>query len=323
MNKKNIILAIKILVILLLIAAFSHVFYKAWTQYEQMETKPVIDWFKLAAAGFVYFLALIPPAYFWHRLMLQFQQKPTVWESIRAHICGQIGKYVPGKAMVVVIRTALVQSERTNVPVAAAAAFLETLTLMAVGAFLACAFLSWYSFQTGDWILLAGSVVMVLCAGLPTVPAVFVWIVRKIGKSKIAAGLTDIEHLPAKSLVFGWGLEILCWCGFAVSYWLTLSAVGVNNLNFLSDFPRMIGVVSFAVSAGFLILVLPGGLGVRDLAFIGLMTPWMESHMPGGGMAMATIASIVLRLTWLSVECAAAVMLYCIPAGKKEPGEDE
>ncbi len=319
MNKKRLIQIAKFLVIILIIAAFAQVFYKAYGQYQSMNPKPEIDWLQLLAAGGVYILGLIPPAIFWHCLLKRFNQNPGWGESICAHICGHIGKYVPGKAMVVIIRTAMVQSSRTNIPVAAAAAFLETLTLMAVGAFLACVYLTWHAIQTGDWLLLAGSVVMVLCAGLPTIPAVFVWIVRKIGKNKIAAGLEDIEHLPARVLVFGWGLEILCWLGFAVSYWLTLGAVGVNNLHFLSDLPQMIGVVSFAVSAGFLILVLPGGLGVRDLAFIGLMTPFLEIKMPGSGLAMATIASIVLRLTWLIAECCVAVVLYAVKRSLPNP----
>ncbi|MBQ3350565.1 MAG: flippase-like domain-containing protein [Thermoguttaceae bacterium] len=359
MNKKQIFLLIKILVIVVVIAIFGRVLYKAWLDYQKMEVKPTIDWLMLSASAGVYFIALLFPGAFWHLLLKRFNEgssaspensvsqlelqptgaglnselssrnsqlatrnstgasPPGLWESICAHVCGQIGKYVPGKFMVVVIRTALIKSSRTSAAVAAAAAFLETLTMMAVGAFVACLFLTYHAVQTGNWTLLAASVAMVVCAGAPTIPSVFVWIVRKIGKNKVASELLNIDKLSFGTLARGWILELFCWAGFALSYWLTLKAVGVENLNLAADFPQAIGVTAFAVSAGFLILFLPGGLGARDLAFIGLMTPWLEARMPGSGAVMATIASVVVRLVWLTTEFLAACVLITLRGGLK------
>lgn len=323
MNKQRIFLLIKILVIVVVIAIFGRVLYKAWLDYQKMEVKPTIDWLMLSASAGVYFIALLFPGAFWHLLLKRFNEgsgasPPGLWESICAHVCGQIGKYVPGKFMVVVIRTALIKSSRTSAAVAAAAAFLETLTMMAVGAFVACLFLTYHAVKTGNWTLLAASVAMVVCAGAPTIPSVFVWIVRKIGKNKVASELLNIDKLSFGTLARGWILELFCWAGFALSYWLTLKAVGVENLNLAADFPQAIGVTAFAVSAGFLILFLPGGLGARDLAFIGLMTPWLEARMPGSGAVMATIASVVVRLVWLTTEFLAACVLITLRGGLKK-----
>ena len=383
MNKKQIFLLIKILVIVVVIAIFGRVLYKACLDYQKMEVKPTIDWLMLSASAGVYFIALLFPGAFWHLLLKRFNEgsgasperidsqlelqdgaerptgaglkseseiqnpeldehlnlssrnsqlatrnssgasPPGLWESICAHVCGQIGKYVPGKFMVVVIRTALIKSSRTSAAVAAAAAFLETLTMMAVGAFVACLFLTYHAVQTGNWTLLAASVAMVVCAGAPTIPSVFVWIVRKIGKNKVASELLNIDKLSFGTLARGWILELFCWAGFALSYWLTLKAVGVENLNLAADFPQAIGVTAFAVSAGFLILFLPGGLGARDLAFIGLMTPWLEARMPGSGAVMATIASVVVRLVWLTTEFLAACVLIALRGGLKRQDNDE
>ncbi len=322
MNKKQIFLLIKILVFVVIIAVFGRVLYKAWLDYQKMDVKPTIDWLTLCASAGVYFIALLFPGAFWHLLLKRFNEgtvdeTPGLWESICAHVCGQIGKYVPGKFMVVVIRTALIKSSRTSAAVAAAAAFLETLTMMAVGAFVACLFLTYYSIQTQNWTYLAASITMVVCAGAPTIPAVFVWIVRKIGKNKVASELLNIDKLSFGTLARGWILELCCWAGFAFSYWLTLKAVGVENLNLAADFPQAVGVTAFAVSSGFLVLFTPGGLGVRDLAFIGLMTPWMEAKMPGSGLAMATIASVVVRLVWLTTEFLAACVLIVLRGGLK------
>jgi len=50
-------------------------------------------------------------------------------------------KYVPGKALVVILRAGLIRSRRVNAVVAAISVFYETLTMMAVGSFLAGAIL--------------------------------------------------------------------------------------------------------------------------------------------------------------------------------------
>ena len=58
-------------------------------------------------------------------------------ETTRAYYVGHLGKYVPGKALVVIIRTGLISGPRVDTTVAAVSIFIETLTMMAVGAFLA------------------------------------------------------------------------------------------------------------------------------------------------------------------------------------------
>ncbi|MEZ6046842.1 MAG: hypothetical protein R3C11_14940 [Planctomycetaceae bacterium] len=53
--------------------------------------------------------------------------------AIRAHYCGHLGKYVPGKALVLVIRTALVKNAGCPPALAALTATCETLMMMGTG----------------------------------------------------------------------------------------------------------------------------------------------------------------------------------------------
>jgi glycosyltransferase 2 family protein len=95
----------------------------------------------LVAAGLLYLLGLLPCWWFWHRTLQAMGQRPRRLETLRAFYIGHLGKYVPGKALVVVLRTDLVRSERVNTTVAATSVFVETLTMMGVGAFVAAALL--------------------------------------------------------------------------------------------------------------------------------------------------------------------------------------
>ena len=66
----------------------------------------------LVAAGLIYLAGLLPFALFWFRVLRVLGQRPTLRETLRAYYIGHLGKYVPGKAMVVVMRTALIRSDR-------------------------------------------------------------------------------------------------------------------------------------------------------------------------------------------------------------------
>lgn len=95
-------------------------------------------------------------------------QRPWKRASLRAYFVGHLGKYVPGKALVVVIRTALIRSRRVDATVAATSVFVETLTLMAVGALVAASILIILSDQ---WQLILLAVLLMACSGLPTIPS--------------------------------------------------------------------------------------------------------------------------------------------------------
>jgi hypothetical protein len=58
-------------------------------------------------------------------------------EAQRAYFASQLGKYIPGKAWVILIRCALINNQTTTAPVVIASTFYETLAMMAAGSLLA------------------------------------------------------------------------------------------------------------------------------------------------------------------------------------------
>ncbi|MCA9004362.1 MAG: flippase-like domain-containing protein, partial [Planctomycetaceae bacterium] len=102
----------------------------------------------LVVAGCIYFLALLPMGCYWILLLRRMGQPIGWYRGMTAYYVGHLGKYVPGKAMVVVLRAGLLGSARTNLTVAATSVFIETFTMMAVGAGLASALIAW---QFGEY----------------------------------------------------------------------------------------------------------------------------------------------------------------------------
>ena len=130
----------------------------------------------LVAAGGLYLLGMLPAALFWHRVLRVLGQ-PVGWLSaVRAYYIGHLGKYVPGKAMVVVLRAGMVRGPQVNATVAAVAVFIETLTMMASGSLLAAVLIA--RFGGREWLYAAGAFCVMLAAGLPTLPPIFRQLIR-------------------------------------------------------------------------------------------------------------------------------------------------
>ena len=141
----------------------------------------------LVLSGVLYLVGMAPACLFWRRVLRVLGQEAGLLKTIRAYYIGHLGKYVPGKALVVVLRAGMVGGERVNITVAAATVFIETLTMMASGSVIAAVLIAVQPEQ--HWQYVAGAIVCVLAAGLPTLPPVFAWIMRRspVGRTTAAA----------------------------------------------------------------------------------------------------------------------------------------
>ncbi|HEX5472047.1 MAG TPA: lysylphosphatidylglycerol synthase domain-containing protein, partial [Lacipirellulaceae bacterium] len=225
---------------------------------------------------------------------------------------------VPGKAMALILRVAAVRKWVPSMRIAMVSVFLETLTMMSIGGFLAFA-LSLAVLHSDAFISLI-ALALALAPGLPTLPP----IARRIAGFNVPRfqsaeepkpDATDIasrlHRIDFRLLTSGWLAAAICWLLLAVSLWTTMRAVGVERPALLADLPLMITAVAFAVVAGFLSM-LPGGLIVRDAVLMQLLVPVC-------GAANALIAAVLMRLVWLVSEVVACGILY-VGAGCRGQG---
>ncbi|HUT10732.1 MAG TPA: lysylphosphatidylglycerol synthase transmembrane domain-containing protein [Thermoguttaceae bacterium] len=279
----------------------------------------------LAVAGGLYLLGLLPFCLFWHRVLKTLGQQARLAETIRAYYIGHLGKYVPGKAMVVVIRAGLIRSHRVATGVAAVSVLLETLTMMAVGAFVAAAYLALFFHEKPLWSWAAGGLMVVSL--VPTLPSVFRRLVRLAGVGKSDPQTAEkIGRFGFKTLLLGWLLSLIGWAILGLSYWATLRAMGIEGLDPVGHLPRYVAGVALAVVAGFLLLVLPAGLGVREAFLIELTLPYLKELGRGfedpaaWASAVAVAAAVLLRLVWtVSESLISGILWFCKP--RPRPGD--
>lgn len=262
----------------------------AWDQVD-------VRWLGLAAV--LYVAGLVPCWIFWHRTLWAMGQRPRWRESLRAHWIGHLGKYIPGKAMVVVLRTGLVFSDRVSRTVAATSVFIETLTMMAVGAFVAavCLLLTTEN-RSLTWVALA----MMIGSGTPTLPPIFRRVVKLLqvhrANPQIDAAIAGVDY---RLMAFGWLIIGIGWVSMGLSLWATLEAMPGAALS-LRALPLLTATVGLAMVAGFISLI-PGGLGVRDWLLMTLLAPTC-------GPTVALVSAVLLRVVWLLSEVVISAILY-------------
>lgn len=257
----------------------------------------------LVLTGLLYLIGVAPCGIFWHRALWAMGQRPTWRESMRAFWIGHLGKYVPGKAMVVILRTGLVYSDRVNRTVAVTSVFIETLTMMAVGAFVAAASLMLTSENpTLMWLALG----LMLASGVPTWPPLFRRVVRWLQLHRMNPQIDDaLRGVDGRLMGFGWTIISLGWVMLGLSLWATMRALDVGELQIgplWQELPLLTATVGLAMVAGFLSLI-PGGFGVRDWVLMTLLEP----HY---GARVALVSAILLRIVWLLSELLVSAILY-------------
>jgi uncharacterized membrane protein YbhN (UPF0104 family) len=261
-----------------------------------------VDFSWLVLAGALYVVAWMPMSWFWGRVLAALGQPLHGLDTLYAYFLGHLGKYVPGKALVLVIRIGLIKPRVISIRLGVASVLLETLTLMSVGAVLA-AVLSLFVLRNDPRLTIAAAITA-LVVSLPTIPPITRRLVRRLTAQRIASDARDessardqsvIEHqITTRLLAKGWLASALCWIILGWSMWATLRAIGVTTVHPISNLPLLVAVVALSIVAGF-ISMLPGGMVVRDALLFELLSTVC-------GEADALVAAVLWRLVSLLAE---------------------
>lgn len=303
-----------------------------------------IDWKYLVAAGLISQLSWLPSTWFWQRLIeLLGEKKCQRYPLIRAYFCGSLGKYVPGKAAVILIRSALIRKHGVSFVRASIASMVEAGAVMLVGCVVTVVFAAtvipsdslpkWFSEivprESTSWSsLLIAVVVLVLAMPVVAVPAnwIFVKIARIVERrarlksakenstiSETSNDQKSSDHEPTDSTIgeLTWQFLVaaslmfaLSWAGHGLSLLLVLRSMNPDVVT-VDAWIISTAAAAAGTSIGFFAIFAPGGLAVREGLIITMLAPSM-----GGPIAVAGAG--LYRLASLAAECLAALVLYLI-----------
>jgi hypothetical protein len=291
----------------------------------------------MAVSGILYILALGFSGLFWYRLLRGFDQKPTLGAALRAYYVGHLGKYTPGKALALVMRAGLVAGPRVGVGRAGLTAFYEVLTTMTTGALLAAGLfvlllpagdapIDWAAFwglfrleNTGTAaldrrILVPFALVMAVIIGTFTVPPIFNRLAQRLSQPFREKDAPPLPRFRLAFLVEGILLTACGWFLMGASLWAMLLAVlDESPTGTLPAWGLLTGFMGVSYVAGFIILIVPSGLGVREFFLVLFLVD------PAAGRPRPTIllAVLLLRLVWTAAEVIVAAAVYWLPVAGK------
>lgn len=262
-----------------------------------------LEWGWLLLAATLYSLGQLPNGLFWRKILAGLGQRVPTAAILRAFYIGHLGKYVPGKAMVVVMRTSMLVRHGAKAGPAAVSVFYETLSMMAVGAALSAVLLVIALPEQRQW--LWGALAVAAITGLPTVPPIFEQIIRRlrIGKGDEASASHAVAGLGLPVFLQGWLLLTVGWAMLGLSVYAAMRAGGFTNAApFASQWTIGTAAAALSVVIGFLSFI-PGGFGVRDGVLFTVLT-WQYDE------ASAMVTAILVRLIWLVAELLVSIILY-------------
>ena len=315
--KKRLRLLIKIgkLVVLTLVVVWLVLQLKtSWSEVLKYEWNPQWGW--LIASGCFYLCGFFPAACLWFLSMRWLGQKPSFFDSIFAYYASQLGKYAPGKAMVIVIRAGMIASNSVSASVAAVAVFYETLTMMGSGAFIGSLIVFFFFRENAFYSLIALGIAA--CSIAPLLPPVFsrALTILKVGKNDPKVEKA-IKNLRVGHLALGILLTSILWLCFGLSLWAVVQGVGLDSGSLIENLPRYVASVALATSFGFAVFISPGGLGVREALLSALLTPYFALILTNPDNAafqlkpeaLATLVSLVQRIISMIAEVSIFVVL--------------
>ncbi len=256
----------------------------------------------LLLSSVCYAIGMIPAGHFWRRCLLQLDQPAPAMRTLYAYILGHLGKYFPGKAMVLVLRVGVLAPLGVLKIATTLTIFMETLTMMAVGSALAVISL-WLLDLDWRWTLLA--IGLTLVTFVPTLPPILQQVLKRTQKNVEPELMAKwLRRMDWTLIGQGWISLCVTWVFYGLSLACILRALPVSDFassSLTTILLSSLGASAMAVVLGF-VSFLPGGVGVREVVLSTMLGPIV-------GPVAALASAVWLRIVWLATEIVMAIIL--------------
>jgi hypothetical protein len=312
-DRKRLILAIKMtLGVVVVIAVGRHV-ARTWAELNREGELPRLDLGWLAASAGLYVGGLVLFGLWYWRIVAASATPIGGLAAVRAYIISHLGKYVPGKATVVLLRVGFSAPFGARPATSAFAAMYETLVMMASGSLIAAAGFALGPSRTAVLPLPGVGPVTVPLAWLAlgpglgftalAMPQVFPRLSRLMSLPFPGVGPDALPRFRHRLLAEGMLWSLGGWTFWGLSQVAVIRALVPEGLP-PSAWTIAVASVALATVAGFVVAIAPGGLGPREWVLYTALGSTGIIDEP-----RAVLAAVVLRLAWVLGELASAAAL--------------
>ncbi len=290
MTKKTGVFILKLIV---MVAVFAFVGIKLEQTWHTVGQHPVhIDWRYCAIIPLAFVGIMTTNALTWLWLARRMGDRSPVLPLLGAYTFSQMGKYAPGKVLLVLMRL-----ERTHrAGMARETCLLSTLLENAMytlsGGLVGSTALV-VAARNHPLYLLGCGLIMASLLGL-FYPPFFFWIINTALRSMGKAAIPPSRRFKLKHMIYAVVMFLPTWLWGGVGLWMAVSCV--HHVSILHTF-ELIGVFALSVSLGMFSL-LPGGLGVREAVQALFIAPLVGSpELVVVVVALPRVCQILVELT--------------------------
>jgi hypothetical protein len=281
-----------------------------WPLVKERVLETSIPRFALAAAMFAIFLFAFR-ALVWRRIVASFGQKLPLAAAVRIWSTSELARYVPGAVLQVVGRIYLCRPYGISGSVCSITQVLELAIFLLANIIVAVSCLLYFGIKNLDgaarnWLYLAAALVPVLLVLLHT--KIFYSIINRI--------MRRFRKPPIVQRLRGYMLVgMLLWNVIGLLFQsIAIFLIVQQPLGLIWDWWWVVaGAYCLAWCAGFLAFWAPGGLGVREVIFIGAMEVILPRRIRTVELqALLAFLSVLLRLWATTGELLLAAIAYAI-----------
>ena len=252
-----------------------------------------VQWLPFMAGWILTLIALFPAGIAWFQTLRDFQLSVPARHGAYAYFLGHLGKYVPGKAMAIVLRVGYLHRLGISVRPTILSVFIETLTSLASGSILGAILLQ--TMSVPPWLKVCALACIPLAA-LALVPKPFRWLIERLSRSRLGAMPQHVAE------AIQWRLMLRCgtysavgWLLHGTAAWMLLMAIDpASDLLSWRAWSTCVSSMALAALAGFVSMI-PGGAGVREL----VATWGIATLVP---MPVALASAVITRLAAIAAE---------------------
>ena len=264
------------------------------------DVRPVLHrldagWLVLSFAAAL--LALVASAAMWRSLLADLGSRLPVRVAGRVFLVSQLGKYLPGSVWPVLAQMELARDHDVPRPRAATASVLVMVMNLASGLFVAALTIPVFA---GDvavryrWMLILAPVILAFLH-----PRILNPVLRLL--FRLARRPPLERELRLRDIARGFAWSLAAWLAYGVHTWLLVAGIGAHSPYAL---PLSIGGFALAFCAGFLVVIVPAGAGVRDVALAAALSPVLGT---GGAIVVSLASRLLLVVADLASAGGAAV----------------
>ncbi|MFN2571899.1 MAG: lysylphosphatidylglycerol synthase domain-containing protein [Gemmatimonadales bacterium] len=284
---------------LLVLALVARSIARNWAAFQsvQVTLSPRIGW--LAASVAVVFLTYAIQIESWRQMLRGWDQRLPYTAAARAWTLSNLGRYIPGKVWSVAGLVVLAERAGVRRSVAAVSAFAMQAVVLGTGVVIVAIATP----HAASPLLLGGAVLAALA-----LIGVLAWRRTALWLGRLADAATPLPPLPLTAIILSSGAMLLSWATFGLAFWMLIRGLMPTAT---VPAPAAMGMFALGYVLGIVAIIAPGGIGVRDLALVGFLTPFLGS---GGALAVSLASRVQLTFTEAG---GAGIALLLKPAGKE------